>query len=242
MLNKLSQGDDLSFSEVDINRVEDELIDSIDSLDIDPEDPIVIEAKYKAEPTEMRITVSEWNAQALSGDEYSNYLVSLPYELGFPTFRVFDCENYEGCLSFSAKEDWPGWSCDGCPNASGIDLDQPPANSLLSFVVINNSSDHLYSKEHWKLIPGYENYIASSFGRIKYLKTNEWVIMKPCRVTKAGQKYRLIKSDEKTVYLLSELILLTFSRINKPKETACHSNNDVNDCRIVNLFWSKPLH
>ncbi len=41
--------------------------------------------------------------------------------------RDIDCHRYNECLSFAAKQDWPSFNCEGCPEYKPKGLDRPKA-------------------------------------------------------------------------------------------------------------------
>ena len=41
--------------------------------------------------------------------------------------RNINCPRYDECLSFAAKQDWPSFNCEGCPEYKPKGLDRPKA-------------------------------------------------------------------------------------------------------------------
>ena len=46
-----------------------------------------------------------------------------------PTFRMFDCSEYEDCLDMAINQKWKSWKCHECPFADKAELDNPPQAS-----------------------------------------------------------------------------------------------------------------
>lgn len=90
--------------------------------------------------------------------------------------------------------------------------------------------------EVWKEIPGYRQYLASSHGRLKNLKTD--------RISEGGRAGRYLKvsvypdgKKEPILEYLHILICLAFHGKGKDGQVVRHKNNLRHDCRPSNLKW-----
>jgi hypothetical protein len=113
---------------------------------------------------------------------------------------------------------------------------------------MGNNSDNLDTEfslfkpntEEWKLIPGHENYMVSSQGRVRRCTKskggqteNPNGLMKP-RVTRKG--YVKIHIDGKN-RRIAHLVLLTFKEPRPEGTVCCHLNDIGIDNRVFNLRW-----
>ncbi len=111
--------------------------------------------------------------------------------------------------------------------------------------------------EYWKLVPGYENYEISSYGRLKTLY-REVVKPHPCNKTICTYRYKeritygsvdpsskrfvcsLSKDGKVKHFLVSRLVLTVFVG-NPPKGMlCCHNNGNPFDNNLNNLRWDSP--
>lgn len=101
-------------------------------------------------------------------------------------------------------------------------------------------------KEEWRIIPGYEDYQASSAGRIR---NNNGKILRPhLNKARPGNRYYVVnlmapkKSGlgwKQRIKLLKvhRLVLLAFSGAPKPGQIGCHKNDVKTENHIDNLYW-----
>lgn len=80
----------------------------------------------KPKPTSLRV-----GPIILGGDVYGAFLSRRDRGKGtrfgpLPSFRMFDCSEYERCLDVAIVRKWQSWKCHECPFADESELDTPP--------------------------------------------------------------------------------------------------------------------
>lgn len=87
-------------------------------------------------------------------------------------------------------------------------------------------------KEQWKEIPFYENYLISSFGRIK---TKHGNFLKLMGNTKRNPYFTVELKGKKV--LVHRLMLMAFIGMPNEGQIVCHRNDIKTDNRLNNLYW-----
>ena len=91
--------------------------------------------------------------------------------------------------------------------------------------------------EYWKIIPGYTNYEASTFGNIRNAQTQK--VLSPFHVKEGYSQVRLSlgsRTDYK-VFRVHRLVALTWIPNPENKETVNHKNANKHDNNVENLEW-----
>jgi len=97
------------------------------------------------------------------------------------------------------------------------------------------------TEEIWKVIPGYSNYEASSWGRIRHLgRGNRKTRILTISITKAGYIKATVWSPEGRRYTTSAHRLVALAFLDNPegKSTVNHKNGCKVDNRLENLEWT----
>ena len=118
--------------------------------------------------------------------------------------------------------------CIECLNA----IDEEKKNDKIS---INKSKSAI--NEEWKVIPEFENYEASTDGRIRNNKTKR--ILSPFTYTDGYYGIALIKQNNKRQTVkIHRIIAKTFLQNNENKATVNHINKIRSDNKVSNLEWA----
>lgn len=91
--------------------------------------------------------------------------------------------------------------------------------------------------EQWLLVDGYPNYMVSSLGRIKNIKTKKY--LKGIVVTNGYIQVRFYRKGLSSgrLYLLQRVVLQAFRGAPPMGYEAAHLNGKRNDNRLSNLKW-----
>lgn len=99
-------------------------------------------------------------------------------------------------------------------------------------------------KEHWRIVPGWDNYMVSDLGRVKSLDFNHTGKEEILKQYKTGPKGRLqvwlYKDGEKRPIYVHVLVAMAFIPNPENKPIVHHiDENPANNC-VDNLMWVTP--
>lgn len=94
--------------------------------------------------------------------------------------------------------------------------------------------------ETWKKIVDVQDYEVSDLGRVRSIKKNRKLVLKPQKHTGGYRIVTFWRNGVATVHLVHKLVLTVFIGPRPEGQQACHGNGDKADNRLLNLRWDTP--
>lgn len=94
--------------------------------------------------------------------------------------------------------------------------------------------------EIWRPIPGFDNYEASTFGKIRSLKREGALILKQRFNTSGYLRINLIINKKHTATLVHRLVALAFLPNHDNKPQVNHKDSNRANNKLSNLEWCTP--